>query len=268
MNELIFLGTAGDSVVRAKQLRSSAGMVLNIEGFQFLIDPGEGTIMKLKELGINIMRTTAVLVSHDHIGHSNDLNAVIDALTVGGLDTNGYLISTNKVINGSESEKSILLNYYKNALIKYMVVEPRQRVSLDNVEIKATRTKHTTETVGFRIQTPKMTLSYAADTEFTQNIAEQYVGTDVLVLNVVNPGPVKTKGNLNSEDAIKFIDIVKPRLTVITHFGIDMLRQNPLSEARLIERKTRSQIIAAKDGLRIQLNDYYPRNYQERLNNY
>ena len=268
MNEIIFLGTAGDSVVRAKQLRSSAGLVLNMEGFQFLIDPGEGTIVKLKEYGLNIMRTTAVLVSHDHLGHSNDLNAVIDALTLGGIDTNGYLISTNKVINGSEDKRPILLDYYKKALIKYMVIEPGQKVGIDTLEIEAMKTKHTTENVGFKIKSPKITIGYTSDTEFTQQVAEQYKGTDILILNVVNPGPVRTNGNLNSEDAAKFIDIVKPRLAVITHFGVEMLTQNPLAESRLIEKKTRVQTMAAKDGLKLQLSDYYSKHYQERLSNF
>jgi len=271
MNELIFLGTAGDSVVRAKQLRSSAGIVLKLNGFQFLLDPGEGTLVKMREYGLDIMKTSIILVSHHHLGHSNDLNAVIDAITLGGIDTNGYLISTNQVINGfliGDEENKVLLTNYKRSLIKYMVVEPGQKVGVEDVEIKATRTKHSVEGVGFVFKTPKLNIGYSSDTEFNESIAKQYSDCDVLILNVVNPGPIRKKGNLNTKDAIDFIKVARPRLTIITHFGVEMIKQNPITEARKIEQETKTEVMAAKDGLRIRLDDYSRKVYQEKLDNF
>ncbi len=49
----------------------------------------------------------------------------------------------------------------------------------------------------------------------------------------------------------KIINKVKPRLAIITHFGIKMLKADPLYEAREIQNKTGVQIISAKDGMTI-----------------
>ena len=41
----------------------------------------------------------------------------------------------------------------------------------------------------------------------------------------------------------------KPKLVIMTHFGIKMLKADPLYEARKIQKKTGIQIISAKDGM-------------------
>ena len=45
-NYIKFLGTAGARFVVARQLRSSAGIWMNVEGDNILIDPGPGTLVK------------------------------------------------------------------------------------------------------------------------------------------------------------------------------------------------------------------------------
>jgi phosphoribosyl 1,2-cyclic phosphodiesterase len=67
-------------------------------------------------------------------------------------------------------------------------------------------------------------------------------------LNIVHPFNNK-ENQLSSDDAVKIINKVKPKLTIITHFGIKMLKADPLYEAREIQKKTGVQIIAAKDGM-------------------
>jgi len=268
MMQLVFLGTAGDSVVIGKQLRASGGLILKIGDYQFHIDPGPGALVRAAQEKIDVMKTTVFLVSHNHLNHCNDLNILIDALTLGGIDKRGYLISNNTVINGSESEKPVLTEFYRKALIKYMVVQPGQRVGIDDIEILATRTKHTTENIGFKISTPRITISYLSDTEYFKGLIDEHKGANVLILNVVKPRNISYKGNLNSDDAARIIEGVRPNLAIITHFGIEMLKENPISEAREISKKTLVNVMAAKDGLTINLDDYAPRHVQEKITHY
>ena len=72
MARIIFLGTAGSSAVASKQLRSSGGIILQVEDLQFHIDPGPGSLAKAKQFGVNLHNNTAVLVSHAHMNHCND----------------------------------------------------------------------------------------------------------------------------------------------------------------------------------------------------
>ena len=59
----------------------------------------------------------------------------------------------------------------------------------------------------------------------------------------------ESRDNLCKEDVIKIIKKVNPRLAIITHFGINFLKADPLYEIREIQRETNCQVIAAKDGM-------------------
>ena len=93
MSKIIFLGTGGDKSVIGRQIRASGGIIIQNNNLQFHLDPGPGALVKAKEFGINPRATTALLVSHNHLGHCNDVNAVIDAMTLSGLDKRGVLIA-------------------------------------------------------------------------------------------------------------------------------------------------------------------------------
>ncbi len=62
---------------------------------------------------------------------------------------------------------------------------------------------------------------------------------------------MKQKGHLSTDDAIKFIQKAKPKLAVINHFGIKMIEANPMYEAREIQKESKMEVVAAKDGLLI-----------------
>jgi len=74
---ILFLGTSGEISVTGRQLRGSGGIILKTKECQFLIDPGPGALNKAIEYGINIRENTAVLLSHAHMNHCNDINPVV-----------------------------------------------------------------------------------------------------------------------------------------------------------------------------------------------
>ena len=75
-NYIKFLGTAGARYVVARQLRSSAGIWINIEGDDLLIDPGPGTLVKCfsSRPKLEPMKLKAIILTHCHIDHSTDIN--------------------------------------------------------------------------------------------------------------------------------------------------------------------------------------------------
>src|SRR3989344_2921753 len=108
MAQLIFLGTAGSTSVVSKQLRSSGGIIFRTEDIQFHIDPGPGSLIKAKEYGVNVHHTNAILVSHNHINHCNDLNVVVEAMTHGGIEHQGLVLGSKSVLNNTQGSNSIL----------------------------------------------------------------------------------------------------------------------------------------------------------------
>ncbi len=268
-SQIIFLGTSGDASVTSRQLRASAGIVLQVDDFQFHLDPGPGSLNKAREFGVNLRANTAVLVSHAHMNHCNDLNAVIDAMTLSGLDKKGVLIANKTTIQGSENYHPFLTRFHQELLEKTIVLEKNQKVAVELVEIHALSADHTDPyTIGFKLFCPRFTLSYTSDTKYNKTLVDEMHGSDILILNVSYPGNKSQNLNLDTESAIKIIEKVKPRLAVITHFGLDMLKADPIIEAREIQKQTGIQTIAAKDGLVLSPESYSAKSPQVRLSGF
>ena len=203
-----------------------------------------------KETGINLRANTAVLISHNHMNHCNDINAVINAMTYGGFDKKGVLVANNTAVNGSESYTPFLQKYYRDFLERFIVLDEGKRVGINDVEILALKAKHSDPAaLGFKFITPEYTLTYSGDTMYSPDTVAQYDNSNVLILNVPYLKKEEGKDNLCKEDAIKIISRVKPSLAIITHFGVNFLKADPLYEVRDIQKETGIQTIAAKDGI-------------------
>jgi len=267
---IVFLGTGGDSIVVGKQLRASGGIILQVDDNQFHIDPGPGALVRARQEDISMRENTAVLVSHAHINHCNDVNAVISAMTHAGLDKTGVLVGNKTVINGEGEIKPYVTDFYKNCVERYIALDQGAKIGINEVDIKTLYTRHGTDinTIGFKFFTPEFTLSYTSDTEYSTALVDAHKNSDILILNVVNPSGIKQEGLMNTDDAINLISKVKPNLAIITHFGIKMLSVNPMTEARNITKQTKVQTIAAKDGLVVNPLSYAAKGKQKTLTGY
>jgi len=268
-SKITFLGTGGDSFVVGKQILSSGGIIIQVDDNQFHLDPGPGATARAKEHDINLRANTAVLVSHAHLNHCNDVNAVIDAMTHGSLDKIGVLVCNKTLVEGGNNQHPYLTEFHKQCLEKVIALESGQRVGVNDAEIRATKAVHTDPaTIGFKIFTPEFVLGYTSDTSFSEVIVDDYKGVDILIMNVKFPSDIKEKFHLNTKNAIDLVNKIKPRLAIIQHFGIKMLNADILNEARTISRETKCQVIAAKDGLTINPASYSAKLRTKTLNLY
>ncbi len=265
-NRILFLGTAGDEYVTSKQIRASGGIIVNAEGYQFHIDPGPGTLVQAKKYDINLRENTAVLVSHAHINHCNDVNAVLAAMSHNKLDVKGVLIANDTFVNGNDNIKPYLTEFHKNCVERIIVGNAGQKIGIQDIEIMILKTKHTDpKAIGFKIVTPKFSMVYSSDTGYNTQLIKEYEDVDILILNVVAPFDKKEEYNLNSDDAVNIIRRVKPRLAVLTHFGKGLIEANPVYQARDISHMTETQVMAADDGTAIDPLAYADRTRQKKL---
>ena len=242
------MGSGTGSAVVGKGIRSSGGIILRIGQNQFHIDPGIGAVTKAAELGANLRENTAVFLTHAHINHSNDANAVIDSMTHSGLDKKGVLIANKTSINGSEDYSPVISNYHKGLLERYIMVDRNKKIGINEVEVQTITARHNEpNSIGLKFFAPDFTLTYSGDTVYAPDIVDQYLNSNILILNV--PNIKKSEHNLCTEDAIKIIQKVNPRLAIITHFGHEMIKSDPLYEVREIQKQTKVQTLAAKDGM-------------------
>jgi hypothetical protein len=249
-DRILFLGTGGDTFTVGKQSRASGGIIIEAEGMQFHIDPGPGSLCMCKEFDINPRNTIALLVSGPNIHLCNDVNAMIDAMTHNGLDKRGVLVANSIVYNGDEERQSYITKHFKECVEKSIAVEVGKKIGINEVEIR-TLPCHNTDNMGFKFFTSKFVLSYSSNTEYSSELIENYKGSDILILNVLTPADKKSPGFLCVDDAIKIANKVKPKMLILTGFGIKMLQTDILTETRRIQKETNIQTLAAKDGLQI-----------------
>ena len=132
-DKIIFLGTSGDDFITSKQIRASGGIILQTEGYQFHIDPGPGALVQAKEYNVNLRENTVVLVSHAHINHCNDVNAVLAAMSHNKLDIKGVLIANDTLINGDEENKPYITEFHKKCVERIIAAKPGQRIGIEDI---------------------------------------------------------------------------------------------------------------------------------------
>jgi ribonuclease BN (tRNA processing enzyme) len=251
-SRVIFLGTAGSTAVVSKHARSAGGIVIQVDELQFHLDPGPGAMVKAKEHGVNVQHTTAILVSHNHINHCNDLNAIVEAMTYGGLEQRGIILGSKSVLQATNQSYPFLTAYHQAQVERIIPLEKNHKVGVEMVEIHALPVEHTdTSAVGFKLYCPKFIVSYTGDTRYSEELVASLQGTDFLILNVPYPGNKSAGMNLDTVSATKIINQVRPKIAVLTHFGLEMLKADPILEAREVQRITGVQTIAAQEGLAI-----------------
>jgi len=264
---ITFLGTAGGRSAVNNALRFSGGFILNFEGIQFHVDPGPGSILNAAKFNVDLRNNNVILVSHNHLDHCNDLNHVIDVMTDSGREKRGILITNKSVLFGN-GEKPYLMKFYKNSLEKCYSLEHGKEAKVNNIIIKALKTNHYDKTgIGFKFFTKKFVLSYTGDTEFSKDVVDEYKNSDILIINNQNSflGRGKT---LSSKNSVDIINEVKPSLVLLTHFGSELIKNDPLYEAREIQKLTNIQTIAARDGMVVEPLSYSPHLKQKNLYQY
>ncbi len=265
-SRLVFLGTAGNLSVVSKQSRSSGGFIVQVDDFQIHIDPGPGALTNAALSGISAREHSAILVTHSHLNHCNDLNALINAMTLNGLDAHGVLIAPESVVKGTEHIKPALHEHFAHHLEKVIIAQPGKKIALENIEIQPVTAKHADpHAIGYKIFTPEFVLAYSGDTSYDAELGELYSGADILVLNCQHPGKTKEQG-LCSADAVKILKKARPKLCILTHFGQKMIDARPLYEARDIQRQSGIQVIAAEDGMTLDPRAYSAELKQKTLN--
>lgn len=86
---ITFLGTGGARFMITSQLLATGGLWFNIEGTNFLVDPGPGCIVQATKRKLNPEKLSGIIVSHRHLDHAADVNIMVEAMTRGGFRRHG-----------------------------------------------------------------------------------------------------------------------------------------------------------------------------------
>jgi phosphoribosyl 1,2-cyclic phosphodiesterase len=255
MSFIKFIGTAGARFVVTKQLRASAGVWLSLGRTNLYMDPGPGALVRCLSSKPKLEPSTldGILLTHKHLDHSGDVNVMIEAMTEGGFKKRGILFAPRDALE----EDPVVLKYVMGYVEKVEVLEEDSEYRIGDIQFSTARKhQHRVETYGLNFETSPHTVSFITDTRFFPELPNLYRG-EILVIHVVRLKPIGDDpiDHLSMEDVKSIVKKVKPRLTILTHFGMTMIKAKPWVVAAELEKELGLKIIAASDGMKIDLEE-------------
>jgi ribonuclease BN (tRNA processing enzyme) len=254
MNTIKFLGTAGARFVVIKQLRASGGIWLTLDDTNIIIDPGPGSLVRCasSKPKLNPLDLDGIILTHRHIDHSNDVNILIEAMTNGGFKKKGVVFAPKDAIE----DDPVILKYIRNHVEKIKILKEKQNYEIGNIRFSTpVRHSHGVETYGLNIYGKNNSISIITDTKYFKGLESYYKG-EVLIINVVLFEEKPEIDHLSLLDAQKILSINKPKLGILTHFGMTMIKSKPWEIAENLTKKLGVKVIAARDGMELNLGEY------------
>jgi phosphoribosyl 1,2-cyclic phosphodiesterase len=174
---------------------------------------------------------------------------MIEAMTDGGTKKRGTVFAPADVMD----QDTVILSYLRSYPQSMQSLIEGGSYTINDVSFRTpVRHRHTVETYGFIFETPRHTFSWITDTRYFEELAGCYKG-DLLIVNVVRLNPGAPLDHLSLLEVKAIIEKLKPRIAILTHFGMTMWRAKPWELAKELSNETGITVIAARDGMKFDL---------------
>ncbi|MBI5078979.1 MBL fold metallo-hydrolase, partial [Candidatus Saganbacteria bacterium] len=177
--------------------------------------------------------------------HSADINVMMEAMTLGGYKKKGVVLTPKDALEGKDP---VIYKYNRSYVDKIEILKTGKDYKIGKIGIKAAiRHRHDVETYGLIIKSGRRSLSYITDTKFFPGLAKAYKD-EILIVSVLryNPTPYD---HLCVREAKEIIREIKPKTTILTHFGMEMIKSKPWKIAEDLTKELKTKVIAASDGM-------------------
>jgi len=243
---LTFMGTAGARFMVAKQVAASGGLFIEEGSTRISLDPGPGAVVQYAQRKIDLTTLDAIVVSHRHLDHAGDVNVMIEAMTDGGFSHRGVLFCPSDALD----EDPVVLKYLRGFPREIVRLAPKTSYSVNGVTFTTSgRHVHQVETYGFRFGD---TLGWITDSAYYDGIAQEHKA-DVMLIHTILLHCRPELPHLCIDDAERIIRDAKPRLAILTHYGMAVWHADPQAIAADLTQRIGSEVRAAHDGMTIDL---------------
>jgi hypothetical protein len=179
---------------------------------------------------------------------------MIEAMTEGGFKPRGVLFAPQDALFND----AVVLKYVRKYLKEIKILRGGNSYRLGNISFSSPiRHIHgDVETYGLNFKSSKYTISYITDTRFFPQLIQHY-GGDILIINLLRLKPGELD-HLSLEDVRIIIREIRPKVAILTHFGMTVLRARPWKIAQDLKEELRVNVIAASDGMAFDLASIQP----------
>jgi phosphoribosyl 1,2-cyclic phosphodiesterase len=225
------------------------------EQTQIHVDPGPGALVRaLSHVPpCNPRELDAIVLSHKHLDHSADVNAVIEAMTSGGFRPRGAIFAPPDAFDS----EAVVLPYARRFVERVERLEPAGGpYRIGSVALRTSIAHvHAVQTQGLHFEHDGLRVAYLPCGRYFEGLAADYARhrPDVLVVNVLRFRDAMDVDHLTWNDARRVVAHVRPKVAVFQHFGTKMLEADPHRLAQDLEDELGLRAIAAYDGLVLDL---------------
>lgn len=267
------LTVLGSGTAAPRINRNMSGYLLEINDKKILFDSGPGTIRQLLKLKVNLLDIDDVFYTHLHNDHINDLGAIIWSNNYGTyrkkeLNIYGpkgfkeyFKILMEKILNPTKLIYKINVNEMKNSTIinipinkinnkKYSMINNSNKTidNKNNILIKSIKSKHTKNSVSYRIEHNNKSIVYSGDTGYSNEIIKISKNADLLILEC--SFPTKKECHLTPQLCGKIGAKANAKKLVLTHFYPEC---DKIDVKKQCSKEYKGKIILAKDLIGIKV---------------
>lgn len=201
----------------------TGGFYIREDSTTYYIDPGPGAVLKINRQHPDL-QIDSIICSHFHLDHYGDLLATIEYST--NLERKVDLISTDDVYRYIDQYHKKFINYinYKNFKNTFPIDH-----GID----------------GFGIYLEDLGVYYTSDGKFHNRLLN--VQADILIANIAVIEPTSIK-HMSLQDLKKFIDMIKPKHVIISHYSIYLLKRLDMLMSELTSSYPDIKFYTAKEG--------------------
>ncbi|MFB6147775.1 MAG: MBL fold metallo-hydrolase [Candidatus Nanohaloarchaea archaeon] len=246
--KLEFLGTGGGRYVTGMQRRKTAGIVVETEETQVHVDPGPGAVVEANEQNV-AEDTEAVIVSHGHLDHSNDAEAVIEMMTE-AYDQEGAVFANETVLRGHGNIEKRVSDFHQESCGRVEKLEEGSETEFRDLEIRSQELFHSDpKTQGFVLETEEKSVGFWTDTEFSEELLDFYSGVDVMVVYCSRPKGENVPTHTSLDQIPGIVEEVEPNAVIVTHFGFKFLDSDMEQQEKWLKEQVDCRVIFAEDGM-------------------
>ena len=231
-----------------QQKRQTGGIILESEETQIHIDPGPGALVQAHEEGV-AEDTEAVLVSHGHVDHSNDAEALTEMM-VEAYNHAGLIMASESVLSGFGDIEKRVSDYHQNLCGEVKKLGEDSKTEFEDLEIRTQEMFHSDpRTVGFTVDDGEKRFGFWTDTEYSDELVDFYEGCDTLVVYCSRPRNEGTRSHTSLDDIPEITEKLDVSKVVVTHFGFRFLESNLEAQKDWLEEQVEPGIVFADDGM-------------------
>jgi len=219
--------------------------VVEEAGTRIHVDPGPGALVRAIQAGIDPENIDAFVLTHRHLDHSADINTLIEAKTMGGWNPGGKVFAPEDALSG---EDPVIYRYHRKNLDEVRVISEENIFNIESIKLKCAmkHQHHGVETYGLIFENESWRLAYITDGKYQEEMLKAYEGSDAVIINTTFRKP-RELDHMSLEDAVTLLKGIKPRLGIIYHFGMEILRMGLVKAAQYVEENSGVKTIPAKE---------------------